>query len=97
MSIAQKLGYVSIVETLKIVTETTITTTTTTTTEEKYKVITPEAMQETLMSDSEDEGGEFFRNLSSDLHALIFCFFHIHSSFFLPMSFKIILISFLVL
>ncbi|XP_072156429.1 uncharacterized protein [Bemisia tabaci] len=57
LSIAQKLGYVSIVETLKIVTETTITTTTTTTTEEKYKVITPEAMQETLMSDSEDEGG----------------------------------------
>lgn len=45
-------------ETLKIVTETTITTTTTTTVEEKYKVVAPEAMQETFMSDSEDEGGK---------------------------------------
>ena len=34
------------------------TTTTTTTTEEKYKVLFPESMQETFMSDSEDEGGE---------------------------------------
>lgn len=58
LSIAQKLGYISVVETLKIVTETTITTTTTTTIEEKYKVVAPEAMQETFMSDSEDEGGK---------------------------------------
>ncbi|XP_021936517.1 ankyrin-3-like isoform X3 [Zootermopsis nevadensis] len=57
LSIAQKLGYISVVETLKVVTETTITTTTTTTIEEKYKVVAPESMQETFMSDSEDEGG----------------------------------------
>lgn len=44
-------------ETLKVITETTITTTTTSTIEEKYKVIAPESMQETFMSDSEDEGG----------------------------------------
>ncbi|KAK6645214.1 hypothetical protein RUM43_001490 [Polyplax serrata] len=58
LSIAQKLGYISVIETLKVVTETTITTTTTTTIEEKYKVVAPEAMHETFMSDSEDEGGE---------------------------------------
>lgn len=59
MSIANRLGYISVVETLKVVTETTITTTTTTTIEEKYKVVAPEAMQETFMSDSEDDGGKF--------------------------------------
>lgn len=58
LSIANKLGYITVVETLKIVTETTITTTTTTTIEEKYKVVAPEAMQETFMSDSEDDGGK---------------------------------------
>ncbi|KAK7789791.1 hypothetical protein R5R35_012340 [Gryllus longicercus] len=58
LSIAQKLGYISVVETLKVVTDvTTITTTHTTTIEEKYRVVAPEAMQETFMSDSEDEGG----------------------------------------
>jgi len=41
-----------------VVTETTITTTTTTTIEEKYRVVAPESMQETFMSDSEDEGGK---------------------------------------
>ena len=46
------------VETLKVVTEQEITTTTTTTIEEKYKVLAPESMQETFMSDSEDEGGK---------------------------------------
>ena len=39
-------------------TEQEITTTTTTTIEEKYKVLAPESMQETFMSDSEDEGGK---------------------------------------
>ncbi|KAG8239872.1 hypothetical protein J437_LFUL019411, partial [Ladona fulva] len=58
LSIAQKLGYISVVETLKVVTETVITTTTTITTEEKYRVMAPETMQETFMSDSEDEGGK---------------------------------------
>ena len=58
LSIAQKLGYISVVETLKVVTDTVVTTTTTTTVEEKYRVLAPESMQETFMSDSEDEGGE---------------------------------------
>ncbi|XP_023315174.1 ankyrin-2-like isoform X2 [Trichogramma pretiosum] len=57
LDIAQKLGYITVVETLKIVTETVITTTHTVTIEEKYKVQAPESMQETFMSDSEDEGG----------------------------------------
>jgi hypothetical protein len=52
------------VETLKVVTETTITTTTTTTIEEKYRVVAPESMQETFMSDSEDEGGKTVLNAS---------------------------------
>ena len=64
LSIAQRLGYISVVETLKVVTEQEITTTTTTTIEEKYKVLAPESMQETFMSDSEDEGGKcFFSNM----------------------------------
>lgn len=58
LGIANKLGYISVVEELKVVTETNITTTTTINIEEKYKVVAPEAMQETFMSDSEDEGGE---------------------------------------
>lgn len=55
------------IETLKIVTETTIVTTTVTTIEEKYRVVAPEAMQEVYMSDSEDEGGKF---LSFTFHFL---------------------------
>lgn len=47
-------------EELKVVTETNITTTKTINIEEKYKVMAPEAMQETFMSDSEDEGGKLF-------------------------------------
>ncbi|KAL1518232.1 hypothetical protein ABEB36_001888 [Hypothenemus hampei] len=58
LGIAKKLGYISVVEELKVVTETTINTTTMVNIEEKYKVVAPEAMQETFMSDSEDEGGE---------------------------------------
>ncbi|XP_076264402.1 uncharacterized protein LOC143198798 isoform X3 [Rhynchophorus ferrugineus] len=57
LGIANKLGYISVVEELKVVTELTINTTTTMNIEEKYKVMAPEAMQETFMSDSEDEGG----------------------------------------
>ncbi|XP_050502445.1 ankyrin-3 isoform X4 [Diabrotica virgifera virgifera] len=58
LGIANKLGYISVVEELKVVTETNITTNTTINIEEKYKVVAPEAMQETFMSDSEDEGGD---------------------------------------
>jgi hypothetical protein len=58
LSIAEKLGYISVVETLKVVTETIVTTTTTTVTEEKFKVVVPESMQEAFISDSEDEAGK---------------------------------------
>ena len=54
LAIAQKLGYISVVDTLQNVTE----VTTIPATEDKYKVVSPETMQETLISDSEDEGGE---------------------------------------
>lgn len=73
LSIAQRLGYISVVETLKVVTETIVTTTTTTVTEEKYKVVAPETMHETFMSDSEDEavednitGDQSYRYLTAD-------------------------------
>jgi ankyrin len=55
LSIAQRLGYVSVVETLKTVTETTVVTETTTVTEERFKTHNPEAMNETMFSDSEEE------------------------------------------
>uniref|UniRef100_F1KPW5 Ankyrin-1 n=1 Tax=Ascaris suum TaxID=6253 RepID=F1KPW5_ASCSU len=55
LSIAERLGYVSVVEALKTVTETTVITETTTITEERYKPQNPEAMNETMFSDSEDE------------------------------------------
>lgn len=45
-------------ETLKVVTETSVIDTTTGVLEEKYKVVAPEFMHETLLSDSEDEGGD---------------------------------------
>ena len=73
MSIAQRLGYISVVETLKVVTEKEVTTTTTTTVEEKYRVNAPESMQETFMSDSEDEGGEI-RNLEALIRQYNFIF-----------------------
>ena len=56
LSIAQRLGYVSVVETLKTVTETTVITETTVPQEERYKPQNPEAMNETMFSESEDEG-----------------------------------------
>ena len=52
MSIAQRLGYVSVVEILRPVTEVSVVVA-----DEKYRVISPEIMQEAPMSDSEDEGG----------------------------------------
>lgn len=58
LSIAQKLGYISVVESLKTVTEPSIPTNGALGTEEKYRVVAPETMQETFMSDSEDEGGK---------------------------------------
>ena len=72
LAIAQKLGYISVVETLKIVTETIITTTHTVTIEEKYRVQAPESMQETFMSDSEDEGGKCLFLLCYKLFLTIF-------------------------
>ncbi|XP_022217443.2 ankyrin-3 isoform X1 [Drosophila obscura] len=58
LNIASNLGYVTAVETLKVVTQTSITNTSTGVVEEKYKVVSPELMHETLLSDSEDEGGD---------------------------------------
>lgn len=59
MSIANNLGYVTAVETLKVVTETSITNSLTGVLEEKkYKVFAPEFMHEAFISDSEDEGGD---------------------------------------
>uniref|UniRef100_A0A0N5ATI0 Ankyrin-2 n=1 Tax=Syphacia muris TaxID=451379 RepID=A0A0N5ATI0_9BILA len=62
LSIAERLGYVSVVEALKTVTETTVITETTTVTEERYKPQNPEAMNETMFSDSEDEDNQLTAN-----------------------------------
>jgi len=57
LSIAQRLGYISVVELLKYITEVAMSPLTM---DEKYKVLAPEIMQEAAMSDSEEEGGEHF-------------------------------------
>ena len=62
-----------------MVTEQEITTTTTTTIEEKYKVLAPESMQETFMSDSEDEGGKNFYFGYKFSHFYLFLFFFLNS------------------
>ncbi|XP_062547697.1 ankyrin-3-like isoform X3 [Armigeres subalbatus] len=59
LSIADKLGYITVVETLKVVTETSVTQTV----DEKFKIVAPETIHETFMSDSEDEGGTDDPNL----------------------------------
>lgn len=57
--ISQKLGYISVVESLKNVTQPPKDQMQTSVNEgEKYKVVAPEAMHETFMSDSEEEGGD---------------------------------------
>uniref|UniRef100_A0AAY4EHN3 Ankyrin 2a, neuronal n=1 Tax=Denticeps clupeoides TaxID=299321 RepID=A0AAY4EHN3_9TELE len=73
LSIAKRLGYISVVDTLKVVTEEIITTTTTVT--EKHKLNVPETMTEVLdVSDEEGEdtmtgdGGEYLR--AEDLREL---------------------------
>ncbi|KAM3725714.1 Ankyrin-2 [Dirofilaria immitis] len=70
LSIAERLGYVSVVEALKTITETTVITETTTVTEERYKPQNPEAMNETMFSDSEDEAPNTLEEDVSHLRAL---------------------------
>lgn len=57
LKIAQKLGYISVLDSLKPVTEAVTTPDQPPPSEEKYRVVAPEAMHETFMSDSEEEGG----------------------------------------
>ncbi|XP_057710038.1 ankyrin-3-like isoform X2 [Corythoichthys intestinalis] len=73
LGIARRLGYISVVDTLKVVTEEIITTTTTVT--EKHKMNVPETMTEVLdVSDEEGDdtitgdGGEYLR--AEDLREL---------------------------
>ena len=60
LSIAQRLGYVSVVELLKNVTDQSVAPTVQPVAgdTEKYKVTAPETMQEAPMSESDDEGGK---------------------------------------
>lgn len=71
MSIAQKLGYISVLDSLKPVTND--DSMSTSQSDEKYRVVAPEAMHETFMSDSEEEG-EFLKtfvySISSIIHQL---------------------------
>ena len=54
LAIAQRLGYISVIELLKGVTV--ASSVSTSAADEKYKVLAPETMQEASMSESEDEG-----------------------------------------
>ncbi|KPU74656.1 uncharacterized protein Dana_GF23392, isoform B [Drosophila ananassae] len=58
LNIASHFGFVTAVETLKVVTRMSSVDTTAGVLEEKYKVMLPEVMHETLLSDSEDETGD---------------------------------------
>ena len=93
MDIAEKLGYVSIVDILKPITE---VRTTVRNSEDKYKVVSPETMQETFISDSEDDGGRFLSGC-----AVIFlcrcsvCFFsHLNACHFTSVVFSMNILSF---
>ena len=55
LSIAQRLGYISVVEVLKNITDVEAAPVQH---DDKYNMMSPETMQETLMTDSEDEAGE---------------------------------------
>lgn len=60
LNIAHKLGYISVLESLKNVTDQKTSPMQSSVNEgEKYRVVAPEAMHETFMSDSEEEGGKF--------------------------------------
>ncbi|XP_054734967.1 ankyrin-2 isoform X1 [Anastrepha obliqua] len=63
LHIARKLGYISVLDSLKSITNEPDAATQNQT-DEKYRVVAPEAMHESFMSDSEEEGGE--DNMLSD-------------------------------
>ena len=73
MHIAQKLGYIGVFESLKPVTNSEVTMSPSMN-DEKYRVVAPEAMHETFMSDSEEEG--MFR-----INLKIWCFAPHHHAF----------------
>ena len=70
LSIAQRLGYISVVDTLEGITEVTETVPAS---DDKYKVVSPETMQETFLSDSEDEGGDYLCLIVMYKVPLMFC------------------------
>ncbi|XP_033243833.1 ankyrin-2 isoform X27 [Drosophila miranda] len=57
LNIARKLGYISVLDSLKSITTEDEASAAPAQTEEKYRVVAPEAMHESFMSDSEEEGG----------------------------------------
>ncbi|XP_012159402.1 ankyrin-2 isoform X2 [Ceratitis capitata] len=57
LHIARKLGYISVLDSLKSITNEPEDATQTQA-DEKYRVVAPEAMHESFMSDSEEEGGD---------------------------------------
>jgi hypothetical protein len=72
------LGYISVLDSLKTVTDEEKSPMTTSQTDEKYRVVAPEAMHETFMSDSEEEGGMFLlcfltKTLSEKFHTNTLC------------------------
>lgn len=69
MHIAQKLGYIGVFESLKPVTNSEVTMSASMN-DEKYRNVAPEAMHETFMSDSEEEG-EF--RAKDNYQNLVFC------------------------
>jgi len=59
LHIARKLGYISVLDSLKTITKEDETAAAPSQAEEKYRVVAPEAMHESFMSDSEEEGGTY--------------------------------------
>ncbi|XP_037719147.1 ankyrin-2 isoform X11 [Drosophila subpulchrella] len=58
LHIARKLGYISVLDSLKTITKEDEAAAAPAQAEEKYRVVAPEAMHESFMSDSEEEGGD---------------------------------------
>jgi len=65
LAIAERLGYISVIDILKSVTDESLTTPAAST-GDKYSVVLPETMHDSSLSDSEDEGFLFTGSQSPD-------------------------------
>ncbi|XP_025111862.1 ankyrin-1-like isoform X42 [Pomacea canaliculata] len=85
LAIAQKLGYISVVDILKPVTEVQDTLPMS---EDKYKVVSPEIMQEPVILDSDDDdiGSSYFGSYRSDQFSYLASGRSLQADDFMPQS-----------